>query len=53
VTAAATRAALAGDAELTFIVADEDDWPKDLYARLGFVPLGRLGVYLRLVAPRG
>lgn len=26
--------------ELTFIVADEDDWPKQLYARLGFEPAG-------------
>jgi GNAT superfamily N-acetyltransferase len=53
VVAAATRAALAGGPELTFIVADEDDWPKDLYGRLGFAPVGRLGVYLRLVAARG
>jgi GNAT superfamily N-acetyltransferase len=30
-----------GDHELTFIVADEFDWPKGLYARLGFEPAGR------------
>jgi ribosomal protein S18 acetylase RimI-like enzyme len=28
-------------AEVVFIVADDDDWPKHLYARLGFVPVGR------------
>jgi ribosomal protein S18 acetylase RimI-like enzyme len=27
--------------ELTFIVADDNDWPKQLYARLGFEPVGR------------
>ncbi|HMJ33323.1 MAG TPA: GNAT family N-acetyltransferase [Baekduia sp.] len=53
VVAAATRAALAGRPELTFIVADADDWPKELYGRLGYAPIGHLGVYLRLVAPRG
>jgi GNAT superfamily N-acetyltransferase len=30
-----------GGHELTFIVADEFDWPKGLYARLGFEPCGR------------
>jgi GNAT superfamily N-acetyltransferase len=47
VVAAAARAALAADPELLFIVADADDWPKELYARLGFSPAGALGVYLR------
>jgi predicted N-acetyltransferase YhbS len=47
VVAAATRAALAQDPELLFIVADADDWPKELYARLGFASAGELGVYLR------
>jgi GNAT superfamily N-acetyltransferase len=39
-----SRAAwLATDAghELTFIVADDRGWPKNLYGRLGFEPLGR------------
>lgn len=27
--------------ELVFIVADDQDWPKHLYARLGFIPVGR------------
>ena len=40
VTNAATLAKSEG-AELTFIVADDDDWPKDLYARIGFRPVGR------------
>ena len=48
----ATRAALAGGHELTFIVADEADWPKELYGRLGYEPIGHLGVYLRLVPAR-
>jgi predicted GNAT family N-acyltransferase len=53
VVAAATRAALAEDPELAFIVADDADWPKELYGRLGYAPIGHVGVYLRLVAPRG
>jgi hypothetical protein len=52
VVAAATRAGLAGDPELLFIVADDDDWPKQLYGRLGYAPMGFLGVFLRL-APEG
>jgi GNAT superfamily N-acetyltransferase len=31
-----------GDPELIFIIADEDDTPKELYGRLGFDPLARL-----------
>lgn len=50
VVAAATRAALADGAELTFIVADADDWPKELYGRLGFAPIGELGVFQRYAA---
>jgi GNAT superfamily N-acetyltransferase len=43
--AVVTRAVqLARDAghELIFIPADDNDWPKQLYARIGFRPLGRL-----------
>lgn len=29
-------------ADLVFLVADEDDWPKELYGRLGFDTVGRL-----------
>ncbi|RSN06566.1 GNAT family N-acetyltransferase [Nonomuraea sp. WAC 01424] len=35
------------DAELTFLVADAADWPREFYARLGFVPLGRTHAFLR------
>jgi predicted GNAT family acetyltransferase len=38
---AAVDAALEMGHELVFIVADDDDWPKDLYGRLGFDPIGR------------
>jgi ribosomal protein S18 acetylase RimI-like enzyme len=47
VVAAATHAALAGGPELLFIVADDDDWPKQLYERLGYAPVGRVGVFTR------
>lgn len=35
--------------ELVFIVADDNDWPKQLYARLGFEPLGRTWMFHRQV----
>ncbi|HEY8192569.1 MAG TPA: GNAT family N-acetyltransferase [Gaiellaceae bacterium] len=38
---AADEARTAG-ADLVFLVADEDDWPKELYKRLGFDTIGRL-----------
>jgi ribosomal protein S18 acetylase RimI-like enzyme len=44
---AATHAALEASPDLLFIVADADDWPKDLYERLGYETVGALGVYLR------
>lgn len=47
VVTAATRAALESTPELLFIVAEASDWPKDLYARLGYATAGALGVYLR------
>ena len=34
-----------------FIVADADDWPRELYARLGYEAAGTLAVYQRF-APR-
>jgi ribosomal protein S18 acetylase RimI-like enzyme len=37
---AALSAAVA-DGDEVFLVADEGDWPKDWYARLGFEPIGR------------
>ena len=38
---AAGEARKAG-ADLVFLVADEEDWPKELYKRLGFDTIGRL-----------
>lgn len=38
---AAEEARTAG-ADLVFLVADDDDWPKELYGRLGFDTVGRL-----------
>jgi GNAT superfamily N-acetyltransferase len=40
-------AAAVGEHELTFIVADDEDWPKELYARLGFEAVGWLWVFHR------
>jgi GNAT superfamily N-acetyltransferase len=41
------RRARAAGAELVFLVADADDWPRRLYGRLGFVPVGRTHEFLR------
>ncbi len=38
----AVAVAKADAPELIFIMADDDDWPKELYARIGFEPVGRL-----------
>lgn len=51
VTTAALVAGLELAPELLFIVADDDDWPKELYERLGFVPSGRARMYHRLPQP--
>ncbi|CAN5625209.1 hypothetical protein BH24ACT26_BH24ACT26_21050 [soil metagenome] len=37
----ALEEALAAQHQLVFLVADDDDWPKEFYARLGFEPVGR------------
>ena len=39
---AAVDAAVAAGHELVFLVADADDWPRDLYAKLGFREIGRV-----------
>src|SRR4029079_19216333 len=44
---AAIDAALEMGHTLVFIVADDDDWPKDLYARLGFDAVGRAWAFTR------
>ena len=47
VLAAAEQARQAG-ADLVFLVADSEDWPQQLYRRLGFDSVGR---YVKLIAP--
>jgi ribosomal protein S18 acetylase RimI-like enzyme len=37
---AATRAALHAGNELVFLIADDEDWPKELYATIGYEPIG-------------
>ena len=37
---AAVATALAEGHEFVFLIADQEDWPKEMYARLGFEPLG-------------
>jgi GNAT superfamily N-acetyltransferase len=44
---AAIDAAVEMDHRLVFIIADDDDWPKDLYGRLGFDPIGRAMSFTR------
>jgi ribosomal protein S18 acetylase RimI-like enzyme len=44
---AALAASLEAGAGLTFLVADEGDWPKQWYERLGFEPIGRRYELLR------
>jgi ribosomal protein S18 acetylase RimI-like enzyme len=43
----ALQTSLADGDELTFLVADEGDWPREWYARLGFEPIGRRYELLR------
>ena len=45
---AAIAAARTDGAEFVFLVADQEDWPKELYRKLGF---DELGYYLKLVSP--
>jgi ribosomal protein S18 acetylase RimI-like enzyme len=42
---------LAGDCDLVWLAADEDDWPKELYFKLGFRPIGR--IFLFTLATQG
>jgi GNAT superfamily N-acetyltransferase len=43
----AVQSARETGARHVFIVTDEDDWPRDLYARLGFDQIGRTWEFLR------
>jgi GNAT superfamily N-acetyltransferase len=45
--------ALAGGSDFVFLVADEEDWPKELYSRLGFEPIGRKWAFQRRPASEG
>lgn len=44
----AVEAARSTGADLVFLVADDEDWPKALYARLGFDPVGLSYKFIRL-----
>lgn len=46
---AALGASRAEGHDLTLIVADEDDWPAEFYARLGFAPVAHIAQFLRLL----
>ena len=46
-----TELARAGNPELTFIIADDNDWPKELYRKIGFEPVGRVRVFRRTTNP--
>jgi ribosomal protein S18 acetylase RimI-like enzyme len=43
----AVEEAVAAGHDLVFLTADDEDWPKELYARLGFAPVGRTVTFLR------
>jgi ribosomal protein S18 acetylase RimI-like enzyme len=43
--------ALGTEHDLVFLVAEDDDWPKILYTRLGFEPIGHTWAFLRKPAP--
>jgi GNAT superfamily N-acetyltransferase len=43
--------ARSGNHDLTFIIADDDDWPKDLYARIGFRTIGQCRIFHRDLSP--
>jgi ribosomal protein S18 acetylase RimI-like enzyme len=49
----AVREAEQSGHDFVFLVTADDNWPKDLYARLGFAPLGREWVFTRKPAPVG
>jgi ribosomal protein S18 acetylase RimI-like enzyme len=49
----AVEAALAARHEFVFLVADADDWPKELYRRLGFEEVGGRWAFVRLPAGPG
>lgn len=44
---AAVERALSEGCDFVFLVADDEDWPKELYARLGFEPIGHKWAFIR------
>ena len=46
----AVEEALATGHDFVFLVADAEDWPRELYVRLGFAPLGHTWSFLRTPA---
>jgi ribosomal protein S18 acetylase RimI-like enzyme len=46
----AVEEALATGHDFVFLVADAEDWPKELYVRLGFAPLGHTWAFLKAPA---
>jgi len=47
---AALEVALSEGHDFVFLIADDDDWPKELYTKLGFDPIGR-GLFNFLRSP--
>lgn len=47
VVAEAIQAAFDSGHDFIFLLADDEDWPKDLYTRMGFEPLGRCYDFLK------
>jgi ribosomal protein S18 acetylase RimI-like enzyme len=47
VVCAALEAAETAGADLIFLCADDDDWPKHLYSKLGFDPIGHFWAFIR------
>lgn len=45
---AATRASLDSGNRITFLIADDEDWPKEMYARLGYEAVGTRFEYTRM-----
>ena len=43
----AVETALAAGHDFVFLIADADDWPKELYARLGFEAIGHTAAFQR------
>jgi ribosomal protein S18 acetylase RimI-like enzyme len=46
----AVEEAFATGHDFVFLVADAEDWPKELYVRLGFAPLGHTWAFLKAPA---